>query len=347
MAERDIETAGVSVVVPCYNEEESLPELHRRVGAVCEALGLPYEIVLVDDGSRDATWRIIDDLAQLDPRVRGVKLARNHGHQLALTAGLAEARGARVLMIDADLQDPPELLPEMMRLMDQGYDVVYGRRIKREGETRFKTWSAAAFYRAINRVSDVPIPTDVGDFRLVSRRVLDAFLAMPERARFIRGMFAWLGHPQVALDYKRDARFAGETKYPLRAMLRFAADALTGFSTAPLRLATTLAYLTLMIAAATAVYVLWSVFTQATAPGWASLLLAVSFFSGIQLLTLGIIGEYLGRLYTEAKGRPLFLIEARAGGHASGMAAADAAPSDVKPAVAQPSDDDDHGVAAQ
>jgi len=316
----------VSVVVPCFNEEESLPELLRRVGEVLRGLDRRCEIVLVDDGSSDRTWEMIEARAARDPRVRGVRLARNHGHQLALTAGLAEARGDRVLMMDADLQDPPELLPAMMELMDRGYEVVYGRRVRRAGETLFKTATASLFYRAINRVSDVPIPLDVGDFRLVSRRVLDAFLDMPERARFVRGMFAWLGFRQIALEYERDARNAGETKYPLRAMLRFAGDALTGFSTAPLRLATMLAFVSLAIAAGMAVYVIWSVLTEQTAPGWASLLLAVSFFSGMQLLTLGIIGAYLGRLYIEAKGRPLFLVDRRTGG--DGAAREGAAPGD-------------------
>lgn len=308
--ERQVE---ISIVVPCYNEEESLPEMYRRVSAAAQKVGRPYELVLVDDGSADRTWEEIAARAKTDPAVKGVKLARNHGHQLALTAGLAEARGARILMIDADLQDPPELLPDMLAMMDRGYDVVYGKRIRRAGESLFKKASAALFYRLINRLSDVPIPVDVGDFRLVNRRVLEAFLEMPERARFIRGMFAWLGYRQIGLEYEREARFAGETKYPLKAMMRFAGDALTGFSTAPLKLATMLAYGSLVISGIMALYVLWSLATTATAPGWASLLLAVAFFSGIQLLTLGIIGEYLGRLYMEVKGRPLFMVERRTG----------------------------------
>ena len=308
--ERPVE---ISIVVPCYNEEESLPELYRRVSAAAKSVGRPYELVLVDDGSADRTWEEIAARAKADPAVRGVKLARNHGHQLALTAGLAAAEGDRILMIDADLQDPPELLPDMLAMMDRGYDVVYGKRIRRAGESLFKKATASLFYRLINRLSDVPIPVDVGDFRLVNRRVLDTFLEMPERARFIRGMFAWIGFRQIGLEYEREARFAGETKYPLKAMLRFAGDALTGFSTAPLRLATMLAYGSLVVSAIMAIYVLWSLAVTATAPGWASLLLAVAFFSGIQLLTLGIIGEYLGRLYMEVKGRPLYMIERRTG----------------------------------
>ncbi|MEM9145487.1 MAG: glycosyltransferase family 2 protein [Pseudomonadota bacterium] len=305
---------AISVVVPCFNEEESLPGLHARLTAVCRTLGLAYEIVLVDDGSRDGTWAEISARAETDPCLRGIRLARNHGHQLALTAGLAAARGGRVMMLDADLQDPPELLPDMMALMDEGYDVVYGRRTRREGESAFKKATASLFYRLINRLSDVEIPVDVGDFRLVNRRVLDAFLAMPERTRFVRGMFAWLGHRQIGLDYVRQPREAGETKYPLAKMVRFAGDALTGFSIAPLRLATLLAYVSLAVAAGLAFYVLSAHLAGQTLQGWTSILLAIAFFSGIQLLTLGIIGEYLGRLYVESKERPLFLVAETIGG---------------------------------
>jgi len=335
MAEPAGAAIAMSVVVPCYNEEGSLAELCRRVGAVCRSLDATYEIVLVDDGSTDRTWALIAEHAASDPSIRGIRLARNHGHQLALTAGLAEARGARVLMIDADLQDPPELLPRMMAMMDEGYDVVYGKRLRRRGETWFKRVSARLFYRTLDWLSDVAIPVDVGDFRLVSRRILDAFLAMEERARFVRGMFAWLGYRQIAIEYERDPRFAGTTKYPFRRMMRFAIDALTGFSIAPLRLATTLAYVSLLVAALTGVYVLWSVIAHDTAPGWASLLLAVGFFSGIQLLTLGIIGEYLGRLYMETKRRPLVLVDQRTGTD-SAPTTPDATPLTGDPAEPQP-----------
>lgn len=301
-------SVALSIVVPCFNEEESLPELVRRLDAVCRGLNMPYEVVLVDDGSSDRTWPLIAAAAEADPALRGVRLARNHGHQIALTAGLSAARGARIMMLDADLQDPPELLPEMMVKMDEGYDVVYGRRIAREAETAFKRVSATAFYRLINRLAQVEIPRDVGDFRLVSRRILDRFLEMPERARFVRGMFAWLGHRQTGIDYVRKPRHAGVTKYPLRAMVRFAGDALTAFSIAPLRLATMLAYLSLLVAVLLGIYVVGAYLAGATVSGWASVLVAISFFSGMQLLALGIIGEYLGRLYMETKRRPLFLV---------------------------------------
>ena len=309
MMEPKIERPPVlSAVVPCYNEAETLPELCRRLTAACQSTGLPYEIVLVDDGSRDATWALIDAQAEQDRAIRGVRLARNHGHELALTAGLAAARGERILMLDADLQDPPELLPTMLAKMDEGYDVVFGRRIRRRGETWLKRVTSHLFYRFIAQLSDVEIPRDVGDFRLVSRRILDAFLSMPEHTRFVRGMFAWLGYPQIGIDFERDPRHGGSTKYRYGALMRLAEDALTGFSTAPLRLASLLAYLSLLVAGLLLVYVVASFVLGSPASGWASLMVVVVFFSGIQLLTLGILGAYVGRLYTEVRGRPLYLV---------------------------------------
>jgi len=266
------------------------------------------EIILVDDGSSDDTWQIIQAQCATVPQLVGLRLSANRGHQVALTAGLEAARGARSFMLDADLQDPPELLTDMMAMMDQGYDVVYGHRAQRQGETLFKKASAHLFYRLLNMLSDIEIPKDTGDFRLVSRRTLDAVLEMPERARFVRGMFAWVGFRQIGLEYIREPRAAGETKYPLRAMLRFAMDALTAFSTRPLRFATRLSFCSLLVALLMAVYVFTSLILYQTAPGWASVVLAVSFFSGIQLLTLGILGEYIGRLYVETKRRPLYFL---------------------------------------
>ena len=234
----DARVLRLSVVAPCHNEEESLAEFHRRTAAAAAvAVGESYEIVLVDDGSTDATWAGIEALSATDPRVVGVRLMRNHGHQLAATAGLATARGARIMLIDADLQDPPELIADMMALMDRGADVVYGQRRSREGESWFKTYTAATFYRLLSRLANVRIPQDTGDFRLMSRRVLDVMLTMPERERFIRGMVSWIGGRQVPLLYERKARFAGTTKYNLPKMIRFATDAITSFSIGPLRLA--------------------------------------------------------------------------------------------------------------
>jgi polyisoprenyl-phosphate glycosyltransferase len=224
----------LSVVAPCFNEATGLREFHARVSAACA--GFPdHEIVLVDDGSKDATWPVICALTKKDPHVRGIRLSRNFGHQAALTAGLMAAGGARILMIDADLQDPPELLPEMMKAMDAGADVVYGKRTSRRGESVFKRVTAAAFYRVISRLSEVDIPVDTGDFRLVDRRVLDALLSMPERYRFVRGMVAWIGFKQVPLEYVRNPRFAGTTNYTLARMIKFSMDAITGFSTVPHR----------------------------------------------------------------------------------------------------------------
>ena len=298
----------LSVVVPCMNEEESLPHLVERLGHATAPYGDRAEIILVDDGSTDGTWEAIKTARRTCPQLQGIRMSTNRGHQIALTAGLEAARGARIFMLDADLQDPPELLADMMQMMDRGYDVVYGRRIERQGETLFKRATAHLFYRFLNIMSDVPIPRDTGDFRLVSRRALDAVLAMPEKARFIRGMFAWVGFDQIGIEYTRAAREQGETKYPLRKMLSFAMDAMTAFSTKPLKLATRLSFVSLGISAFMTIYVFRSLILYQTAPGWASIVLAISTFSGIQLLTLGIMGEYIGRLYTEAKSRPLFYI---------------------------------------
>lgn len=299
--------AELSVVVPCLNEEEALPLLVKRVDAATAAWKGRREILLVDDGSTDGTWAAMEAAAAEIPELKGIRLSANCGHQAALTAGLEAATGDRIFMLDADLQDPPELITEMMSLMDQGYDVVYGRRAARQGETLFKRASAYVFYRLLNRLSDTDIPNDTGDFRLVNRRALDAVLRMPERSRFLRGMFSWVGFRQIGLEYVREERVVGETKYPFKAMLRFGVDAVTGFSTRPLRWATRLSFLSLIFTLAMLVYIVGSLIFYQTAPGWASTLLAVSFFSSIQLLTLGIIGEYLGRLYMEAKGRPLYI----------------------------------------
>jgi dolichol-phosphate mannosyltransferase len=296
----------LSVVVPCMNEEASIPHLVQRLARVTAPYGTRAEIILVDDGSTDGTWQAIEEARRDCPQLAGLRLSTNRGHQVALTAGLEAAQGERIFMLDADLQDPPELLADMMQMMDRGHDVVYGRRIERQGETLFKRATAHLFYRLLNIMSDVEIPRDTGDFRLVSRRALDAVLAMPERARFIRGMFAWVGFDQIGIEYSRAGREYGETKYPLRKMLRFATDAITAFSTKPLKLATRLAFVSLAFAALMMVYVFHSLVVYQTAPGWASIVLAISAFSGIQLLTLGIMGEYIGRLYIEAKGRPLY-----------------------------------------
>jgi polyisoprenyl-phosphate glycosyltransferase len=307
---------ALSIVVPCFNEELCLPELHRRLtAAALRAAGDDYELVLINDGSRDASWTVMRALAEADPHVLAVNLSRNHGHQLALTAGLDLCRGACVLIIDADLQDPPELLPAMLEKMrEQEADVVYGLRRSRAGETAFKRATAHGFYRLLSRATEIDIPVDTGDFRLMSRRALNALLAMPEQSRFVRGMVAWIGFRQVPFPYDRDVRFAGETKYPLRKMLRFALDALTGFSSAPLKLAShaglALSLGSLLILA----YIVYAFLAGRSIQGWTSLMLVVVLLGAVQMFVLALMGEYIGRLYNEAKRRPLYVVQEVAGG---------------------------------
>lgn len=302
---------ALSVVAPCFNEEQGLMEFHRRVSAAIVAAGeKSYEIILVDDGSTDATWTVIDYLVDLDPHVIGIKLSRNHGHQLALTAGLSRCRGDEVLVIDADLQDPPELLAEMRATMRKTEaDVVYGRRTARSGETWFKTASASAFYRILARLTDTSIPVDTGDFRLMSGRLARLIARLPERDRFIRGLVSWAGFRQVPFDYERNSRFAGETKYPLRKMLAFASDAILGFSLFPVRLAGIISAVFFVALLVLLAYVGFSWMFLTTVPGWTSLAIIVLATSAVQMFTLSVIGEYVGRIYIEGKRRPLFIIE--------------------------------------
>ena len=306
----------LSIVVPCFNEEACLAELHQRLsGAAQSALGDDYEIVLVNDGSRDDSWAIMRAMAERDRHIVAVNLSRNHGHQLALTAGLDLSRGDRVLIIDADLQDPPELLPEMLRTMDAARaDVVYGVRKTRRGDTAFKRATAHGFYRLLSRATEVDIPLDTGDFRLMSRRALDALLAMPEQARFIRGMVAWIGFKQVPFAYDRQERFAGETKYPLLKMMRFALDALTGFSSAPLKLASHAGFALSIGSLLLILYIAYSWASGRSIQGWTSLMLVVVVLGAVQMFVLALMGEYIGRLYNEAKHRPLYIVQEVAGG---------------------------------
>lgn len=312
---------ALSIVIPCYNEEACLDLLHARVSAAARnAVGDDHEIVLINDGSKDGSWAAMQRLAASDPRLIAINLSRNHGHQLALTAGLDLCAGEQILVIDADLQDPPELLSEMRKAMaEQQADVVYAVRRKRDGETWFKKASAALFYRFLDRVTDTPIPLDTGDFRLMSRRALDAFLSLPEQARFIRGMVAWVGFRQVPFLYDRHERHAGATNYPFGKMLRLALDAMTGFSTAPLRWASHLAVILAFASLLLLVYIGWGYFQGGSVQGWTSTMLVVVVLSAIQMFVLGMIGEYLGRLYIEAKRRPLYLI-ADVAGPAQGQA---------------------------
>jgi dolichol-phosphate mannosyltransferase len=305
----DVKTK-LSIVAPCYNEAEGLSEFCRRAKAAAEAVaGGSFEIILVDDGSSDNTWGVISGLAADIPQVLGVKLLRNHGHQLAATSGLAVARGERVLLIDADLQDPPELLAEMMAIMDQGADVVYGQRSERKGETKFKLITASVFYRLLTRLTSISIPQDTGDFRLMKARIVHILLNMPERHRFIRGMVSWIGGRQVALRYTRDARYAGATKYPLRKMIRFAIDAITSFSIIPLRVSAWMGLISAVFAVGLLIYTLVQWFEGNVITGWSSIMAAVSALSAIQLIALGTLGEYVGRLVQEHKRRPMFMID--------------------------------------
>ncbi len=285
-------------------------ELARRIRAVCASMALDdYEVVLVNDGSRDATWVRIQALVAEYPQMVGVNLSRNHGHQLALSAALAICQGERILIIDADLQDPPELLPRMMELMDAGADVVYGQRSERKGESAFKLLTAGVFYRFLSALTDVHIPVDTGDFRLMTRKALNVLLSMPEQHRFIRGMVSWIGMRQVPVAYVREARFAGTTKYPIRKMIRFAIDAITGFSVKPLRLASYAGAAFAAVGVAIMAHSLYDWWTNNAVPGWTSLMGVVLMMGSVQLLVLGVIGEYLGRLYIESKRRPLFVVE--------------------------------------
>ncbi|SNS23737.1 dolichol-phosphate mannosyltransferase [Noviherbaspirillum humi] len=301
----------LSMVIPCYNEEEVIHETMRRLGDFCAQLtDLDIELIFVDDGSRDRTRSILKEYANRDARIRVIGFARNFGHQIAVTAGIDAAHGDAIVLIDADLQDPPEVVHQMIEKWREGYDVVYGTRTERPGESRFKLSTARAFYRLLNRLSNVPIPLDTGDFRLMSRNVADALRSMPERDRFVRGMVSWVGFRQIALPYKRAERFAGTSKYPLRKMIRFATDGILSFSTKPLQLAVGLGMAAASLALAGIVYALFlRIFTSIWVEGWTALMIAVLFLGGVQLICVGILGEYIGRIYNEVKNRPLYVVD--------------------------------------
>lgn len=305
----------LSVVVPCFNEEAVVHETHRRLTRVVSRLDdLDYEIIYVDDGSSDHTPELLEAVQRADPQVRVIRLSRNFGHQIAITAGLEHAAGDAVVLIDADLQDPPEVIPEMVARWREGYDVAYGERIAREGETRFKVLTARLFYRLLNSLTETQIPLDAGDFRLMDRRVVEALHAMPECDRFVRGLVSWVGFRQIAVPYHRASRYAGESKYPLRKMLRFAFDGITSFSVAPLRAVTAVGAVASAVALAAIVYALaLRIFTGGRLAGWTAALIGLLFIGGVQLVSLGIIGEYVGRIYGEAKRRPLYLMRDRIG----------------------------------
>ena len=298
-----------SIVAPIFNEKENLPELYRRVREVMGSTNEPWELILVDDGSTDGSTDIIRELAKEDKRIRPIIFARNFGHQIAITAGWDYARGDAVVIIDADLQDPPELILEMAKKWREGNEVVFAIRTEREGESWFKLWTASLFYRLIYRITDVKIPLDAGDFRLMDRKVVNVLKQMRERHRFPRGMSAWVGFKQVGIEYKRAARVAGETKYPFRKMFRLAINAVTSFSYFPLQVATFFGFASASLAIIAIPPVIYLRVTGSQAFfGQATTLIAVLFLGGVQLISLGILGEYIGRLYDEAKGRPLYII---------------------------------------
>ena len=298
-----------SIIAPIYNELENIPELYRRVSEIMDSTGEPWELILVDDGSTDGSTQAIRDLAKNDECVRPVIFARNFGHQIAITAGWDYARGDAVVIIDAELQDPPELILEMAKKWKEGYEVVYAVRTEREGESWFKVWTASVFYRLIYRITDVKIPLDTGDFRLMDRKVVDVLKHMRERHRFPRGMSAWVGFKQIGVEYKRAARKAGETKYPFRKMFRLALNAITSFSYFPLQVATFFGFASAGIAIiAIPVVVALRLAGSHFFEGQTTTLISVLFLGGVQLISLGILGEYVGRLYDEAKGRPLYIV---------------------------------------
>jgi len=305
--------SSLSVVAPCYNEEEVIHTLHQRLSEVLKYLQIPYEIVLVDDGSRDRTWPLMRELSAQDPHLKCIKLSRNFGHQMALTCGLDQATGEVILVIDADLQDPPELLPKMIEKWKEGYDVIYGKRNSRAGETAAKKFFAYAFYRILTRIAGVSIPEDTGDFRLLSRPALDGLMSLRERHRFIRGMVSWVGFAQTPILYERSERFAGETKYPFRKSLLLAFNAIISFSYIPLRIASYLGVGVSIFAAIYIVIIIALKIMGINVPGYTSMMATILLLGGSQLLVLGIMGEYIGRIFEQGQNRPLYLIDAIAG----------------------------------
>ncbi|BBH20745.1 putative glycosyltransferase YkcC [Paenibacillus baekrokdamisoli] len=298
-----------SVVVPMYNEEAVIQETYRRLKAVMSKTGEAYELLFVNDGSKDRSAEIVREFSYWDPTVKLIDFSRNFGHQIAITAGMDYTVGDAIIVIDADLQDPPELILDMIAKWKDGFEVVYAQRTKRNGESKFKKWSASLFYRVLRASTEIPIPVDTGDFRLMDRRVVDELKRLPENNRFVRGLVSWVGFRQTALEYERDERLAGETKYPLKRMIKLCLDGITSFSYKPLKLA---GYLGAMLSGSGFLYFLYvlyqAIFTDATIKGWPSMIGVMLIFNGFVLLMLGVLGEYVGRIYDETKARPLYIV---------------------------------------
>lgn len=306
----------LSVIIPVYYEEAVVEACYKELKRVMVQNKWQYELIFVNDGSKDKTLEILRSISAEDKNVKVIDFSRNFGHQIAVTAGLFHCIGDAAVVIDADLQDPPHVIEKMMAKWQEGYDVVYAKRKQRKGETFFKLITAKYFYRLLHYMAEIEIPMDTGDFRLMNRKVIEAFKKMPERNRFVRGMVSWVGFDQTYIEYERDVRFAGETKYPLKKMLRFASDGIISFSTKPLKLVRSLGFLTIFIAIALFIYSLVSKFIlHSVVSGWTSLMVAITFFSGVQLFSIGLLGEYIARIYDESKNRPLYLIKEKINCH--------------------------------
>jgi len=302
----------LSVIVPCFNEEEVIEETYKRLTNVLKENHINYEILFINDGSIDKTLEILTNIAKNDPKIKIISFSRNFGHQSAVSAGIHHCKGDYAVIIDADLQDPPEVIPELLSLAKKEQaNVVYGVRKKRKGETFFKRFTAWAFYKIINLLSDVPLPENTGDFRLIDKKVIDAFNQLPEKNKYIRGLISWIGFKQIPYYYVREPRFAGETKYPLSKMIKFATTALLYFTRKPLKLATTMGFMSIVVGLLLTIYVFLSLFLkpQQTVSGWASTIIIIIFFGGVQLLTIGVMGEYIGSIFDEIKNRPMYIID--------------------------------------
>lgn len=300
----------ISVVIPMYYEEEVAQECYDRLKRVMQENKIRYEFIFVNDGSTDRTLDILNDIANRDSQAKIVNFARNFGHQTAVTAGVDFAEGDAIVIIDADLQDPPEVIPDLIAKWKEGYEIVYAKRKKRSGETKFKLLTAKYFYKFLNYMSDIDIPKDTGDFRIIDRKAAEVFKSMTERNRFVRGMFSWVGFNQTFIEYERDERFAGETKYPLKKMIKFASDGIIAFSTKPLKIVMTLGFFSVLVSFLVLVYTIGvKLFGREVETGWASIMVAITFFSGVQLLGMGIVGEYIARIYDESKNRPIYIVK--------------------------------------